>query len=160
MPAETARLAHQWSPKTKRSRLVRDAWGTVETDQPWAAWYPPGGPSAASPWRVVLVRLMPFLEHSTDRQAAEAVRRRIDGKAVRRLERTDVGVDCSVLSASRDRLMAGGMEEPLRSPLRDRCREQGGGKAPGKQRTASTPVLAAIRAITRLEQVGERLRAA
>lgn len=81
---------------------------------------------------------MPFREHSTDRQAVAAVRRRIDGQEVLRLEWTDLGVDASVLTAFRDRIMAGEMEEQLLTTRLDPCRERGLGKARGKQRTAST----------------------
>ena len=58
------------------------------------------------PWRLALVTLMPFRENLADRQAAEAVRARIDWQYLLSLERTDPGCDFSVLSACRDRLLA------------------------------------------------------
>lgn len=103
---------------------------------------------------------MQFMENYTDRQAAEAVRSRIDWKYVLSLELTDLGFDSSVLSEFRDRLLAGGMEEKLLTTLLNLCRERGLVKARGKQRTDSTHVVAAIRTINRLECVGETLRAA
>jgi transposase len=44
------------------------------------------------------------VEALSDRQAAEAVRARIDWTYLLGLESTDVGVDVSILSAFRDRL--------------------------------------------------------
>jgi transposase len=160
IPEETARVARQLYQKTNRYRLLRDELGTVYTDEQFAALYASEGQSAASPWRLALVLVMQFMENYTDRQAAEAVRNRIDWKYALSLELTDVGFDSSVLSEFRDRLLAGGMEEHLLRTLLEQCQERELLKARGKQRTDSTHVLAAIRTINRLECVGETLRAA
>jgi len=160
IPEETARVARQLYQKTNRYRLLRDKLGTVYTDEQFAALYASEGQSAASPWRLALVLVMQFMENYTDRQAAEAVRNRIDWKYVLSLELTDVGFDSSVLSEFRDRLLAGGVEEHLLRTLLEQCQERDLLKARGKQRTDSTHVLAAIRTINRLECVGETLRAA
>ena len=103
---------------------------------------------------------MQFRENLADRQAAEAVRARIDWKDLLRLALTDPGCDFSVLSACRDRLLAGSAEELLLDKLLERCRAMGWLKARGPQRTDSTHVLAAIRVLNRLELVAETLRAA
>jgi Transposase domain (DUF772) len=50
---------------------------------------------------------MQVREHLADRQAAEAVRARLDWKYRLGLDWTDPGFDLSVLSALRDRLRAG-----------------------------------------------------
>src|SRR5436305_7051313 len=103
---------------------------------------------------------MQHMEYYTDRQAAEAMRIRIDWKYVLSLELTDPGFDFSVLSEFRQRLLAGGLEEVLLNTLLQLCRERGWLKERGKQRTDSTHVLAAIRTMNRLECVAETLRAA
>ena len=54
---------------------------------------------------------MQFREQLTDRQAAEAVRARIDWKYLLGLALDDPGFDFSVLSEFRDRLLAGSAEE-------------------------------------------------
>ena len=95
-----------------------------------------------------------------DRQAAEAVRARIDWKYLLSLELTDPGFDFSVLSEFRDRLLAGSAEDLLLDKLLERCRAAGPAQSPGQQRTDSTHVLAAIRVLNRLELVAETLRAA
>ena len=56
------------------------------------------GQSALSPGLLALVSVMQFAEGLTDRQAAEAVRSRIDWKYALGLEITDSGFDYSVLS--------------------------------------------------------------
>src|SRR5882724_13510635 len=118
------------------------------------------GQPSMPPWRLALVTIMQFREHLADRQAAEAVRARIDWKYLLSLELTDPGFDFSVLSEFRDRLLAGSAEELLLDKLLERCRAMGWLKARGSQRTDSTHVLAAIRVLNRLELVVETLRAA
>ena len=112
------------------------------------------------PWRLALVTIMQFRENLADRQAAEAVRARIDWKYLLSLELSDPGFDFSVLSEFRDRLLAGSAEDLLLDTLLERCRILGLLKARGQQRTDSTHVLAAVRVLNRLELVAETLRAA
>jgi transposase len=76
------------------------------------------------------------------------------------LERTDPGFDFSVLSAFRDRLLAGSAGELRLAKLLERCQALGLLTARGQQRTGSTHVLAAIRVMNCLELVAETLRAA
>ena len=120
------------------------------------AWGQPGLP----PWRLALVTIMQFRENLADRQAAAAVRARIDWKYLLSLELTDPGFDFSVLSAFRDRLLAGSAEELLLDKLLARCRALGLLTARGQQRTDATHVLAAVRVLNRLELVAETRRAA
>jgi transposase len=79
----------------------------------------------------------------------DAVRGRIDWKYALSLELTDPGFDSSVLSEFRTRLLTGRAEAMLLETLRTHFREQGLLKARGKQRTDSTHVLAAVRALNR-----------
>ena len=103
---------------------------------------------------------MQFAENLSDRQAAEAVRARIDRKYALGLELTDPGFDFSVLSEFRSRLLSGGAEELLLEKLLEECANRGLVKGRGKQRTDSTHVVAAVRVLNRLECVGETMRAA
>ncbi len=57
---------------------VRDEIGVLYDDAMFAGLYEARGPSAIAPWRLARVTLFQFLENLSDRQAAEAVRRRID----------------------------------------------------------------------------------
>ncbi len=69
--------------------------------------------------------LIQFRESPADGQAAEAVWARIDWKYLRGLELTDPGVDFSMLSEFRDRLLAGNAEERSLDTLLERCRALG-----------------------------------
>jgi transposase len=96
----------------------------------------------------------------SDRQAAEAVRSRIDLKYALSLELDDPGFDFSVLCEFRARLLAGGRDQNLLEVMLEHLHQRGLVKARGKQRTDSTHVLAAVRSLNRLEFVGETMRAA
>jgi transposase len=159
VPAETARIAHQVFPKGNRYLNLRDALGSIYSDRDFATLFPTHGQPAQCPWRLALVSVMQFAEDLSDRQAAEAVRNRIDWKYALGLELTDPGFDFSVLSEFRTRLLSGSQEERVLDLLLAGLKARGWLKAGGKQRTDSTHVLAAIRNLNRLEGVGETLRA-
>ena len=160
VPEETARVARAAFPKGNPYLLLRDTLGTIFQDNDFAACFPLEGQPSLPPWRLALVTIMQFREHLADRQAAEAVRARIDWKYLLGLELTDPGFDFSVLSEFRDRLLASSAETLLLEKLLERCRAMGWLKARGAQRTDSTHVVAAIRVLNRLELVAETLRAA
>jgi transposase len=77
---------------------------------------------------------------------------------VLRLELTDPGFDASVLSEFRTRLCTGAAESLLFDTLLTWCRDHHLVKAGGRQRTDSTHVLAAVRALNRIEVVKETMR--
>jgi transposase len=120
--------------------------------------YAERGQPAEKPWRLALISVMQYMEGLTDEQAAEAVRLRIDWKYALGLELTDQGIDASVLSEFRTRLIANNAAERLFDVMLDLFRARGWIKARGQQRTDSTHVLARIRNLNRLEMVGETLR--
>jgi transposase len=159
VPEQTAQVAHAAFPKGNPYLTLRDHLGTVFQDEDFTTLFPTWGYPGLPPWRLALVTLMQFREHLADRQAAEAVRARIDWKYLLGLDLTDPGFDFSVLSEFRDRLLAGSAEVLLLDKLLERCRTMGLLKARGQQRTDSTHVLAAIRVMNRLELVAETLRA-
>ena len=160
VPEETARVAHASFPKGSSYTRMRDELGIVWEDEDFAGLFPARGRPALAPWRLALVTVMQFAEGLSDRQAADAVRSRIDWKYALGLELTDPGFDFSVLSGFRARLLEGGAERLLLDKLLAECKDRGLVKAGGKQRTDSTRVLAAVKAMGRLECIGETLRAA
>src|SRR5437868_6960022 len=160
VPDETARVARAAFPKGNPYLILRDTLGTIFQDDSFTDLYAHDGQPGVAPWRLALVTMMQFRETLADRQAAEAVRARIDWKYLLGLELTDPGFDFSVLSEFRDRLLAGDAAERLLDKLLERCRALGLLTARGQQRTDSTHVLAAIRVLNRLELVAETLRAA
>ncbi|MFJ1936741.1 IS1182 family transposase [Kitasatospora sp. NPDC088160] len=118
------------------------------------------GRPGVSPGQLALVSVLQFTENLTDRQAAHAVRARIDWKYLLGLELADPGFDFTVLTGFRDRLVAHGLEEKVLDLLLERLMELKLVASGGRQRTDSTHVLAAVRNLNRLEFVGETLRAA
>jgi transposase len=134
---------------------MRDELGTMYRNDQFADLYPTVGQPAEAPWRLALVTILQFAENLTDRQAADAVRGRIDWKYALGLELTDAGFDFSVLSEFRTRLIAGGAEEQLLTQMLALLVDRGLLKARGTQRTDSTHIVAAVRELNRLEIVGE-----
>jgi transposase len=159
VPEETRRVARAAFPRGNAYMRVADLLGSLYQDQQFAALFPTRGQPAEAPVRLALVTVLQFAEGLSDRQAADAVRSRIDWKYVLGLELTDPGFDHTVLSEFRARLVQGKAERLLLDTLLERLRERGLVKQRGRQRTDSTHVLAAVRVLNRLERVGETLRA-
>lgn len=151
IPEETARIALAAFPKENLYLLMRDELGTLFNDLDFATLYLRRGQPAFAPWRLALITIMQFLENLSDRQAAEAVRSRIDWKYALGLELSDSGFDYSVLSNFRARLIENNQQTLLLDRIIELFRERKLLKERGKQRTDSTHVLAAIRVMNRLE---------
>ena len=113
VPEQTARVAHAAFPKGHPYLTLRDHLGTIFQDEDFATLFPAWGYPGLPPWRLALVTILQFRKNLADRQAAEAVRARIDWKSLLSLELTDPGFDFSVLSEFRDRLLAGSAEALL-----------------------------------------------
>ncbi len=160
VPEETRRVARAAFPKGTLCLRIADALGPVYQDSQFAALFPRRGQPAEAPGRLALAVVLQFVEALSDREAADAVRGRIDWKYALGLALTDPGFDHTVLSEFRTRLVEGGAELLLLDTLLQHLQEQGLVKARGRQRTDSTHVLAAVRVLNRLERVGETLRAA
>jgi transposase len=158
IPAETARVVRAVFPKGNIYIWLRDTLGTIYQDELFADLYPDRGQPAYVPWRLALVTVFQFMENLTDRQAADAVRSRLDWKYALSLELTDPGFDHTVLSEFRTRLVAQTAEERFLEAVIDLCKERGWLKARGRQRTDSTHILAKVRALNRAECVVETLR--
>lgn len=160
VPSETIRVARAAFPKGNLYISIRNELGTLFEDADFTTLYPRRGQPAYAPWRLALITVMQFLENLSDRQTSDAVRSRIDWKYALSLELTDSGFDFSVLSGFRERLADSENQALILDRMLELFREKKLLKAKGKQRTDSTHVLAAIRAMNRLETVVETMRAA
>ena len=79
IPEDTLRVARAAFPKGKNPIMVlRDHLSTLFSDQDFLALYSALGQPAYPPYRLMLVSVFQFMENLTDRQAANAVRARID----------------------------------------------------------------------------------
>ncbi len=158
IPEETARVARAAYPKGNLYMKMRDALGTMYQDESFAHLFPQNGRPVEAPWRLAFITVVQFIEGLPDRQAAEAVRGRIDLKYALGLELTDAGFDFTILSDFRQRLIEEGAEQVLLDAMLAVFKEQGWLKPRQRQRTDSTHVLAKVRAINRLMCVGEAMR--
>jgi transposase len=158
IPEATARIAKAAFPRGNPYLQMRDEFGPLFEDEQLADLFSTRGQPAEAPWRLALVSILQYGEGLWDRQAADAVRSRIDWKYALSLELTDAGFDSSVLSQFRTRLVAGHAQQQMLDTLLHLCRERKLLQARGPQRTDSTHVLAAIHALNRLECAVETMR--
>jgi transposase len=96
IPEETIRVARAAYPKGNPYLKLRDALGTIYQDQAFAHLFPDNGRPAQAPWRLALITVLQFAEELPDRQAADAVRGRIDWKYLLGLALDDPGFDFTV----------------------------------------------------------------
>jgi transposase len=160
IPDETQRVARAAFSHGNLYMQVADHLGNIYHDAQFTALFPTRGQPAEAPARRALATVLQCAEGLSDRQAADAVRSRIDWKYVLGLDLTDPGFDHTVLSEFRTRLVTGKVETLLLDTLLTVARAQGRLKARGRPRTDSPHVVGAIGVLNRLERVGETLRAA
>jgi transposase len=97
IPEATRNVAKAAFPKGNVYLWIGDELGELYADHLFSDLYPLRGQPTESPGQLSLITIMQFMEGLTDRQAAGAVRGRIDWKYALGLELTDPGFDFSVL---------------------------------------------------------------
>ncbi|MBV8932410.1 MAG: IS1182 family transposase [Kutzneria sp.] len=160
VPSLTAQVARASNPSGTTAMWVRDRLNGLWHDEDFLDWYPRDGRPGLSPAQLATVSVLQFLLNLSDRQAAEAVRCRIDFKYALALELDDPGFHHSVLTDFRDRLAQDDRADRLLDLALARLTQAGLVRERGTQRTDSTHVLAAVRDLTRLELITEAIRAA
>ena len=160
VPKETARVARAIYRRGNLAMHLRDELAGIYHDELFADFYPVVGQAAEAPWRLAVVTVLQFAEDLPDREAADAVRNRIDWKYALGLELTDSGFDFTVLSKFRKRLLQGNAEYRLLDKLLAVCTAKGLIKKRGQARTDSTHVLAKVRSLNRLGNLVETMRLA
>ncbi|WP_329164313.1 transposase [Streptomyces sp. NBC_01267] len=160
VPSLTARIARASNPGGTTAIWVRDRLDGLWCDEDFADWYPRDGRPGLSPAQLATVCVLQFLLGLSDRQAAEAVRCRIDFKYTMATELDDPGFHHSVLADFRDRLAEDDRADRLLDLALARLKAAGLVRERTTQRTDSTHVLAAVRDLTRLELITEAVRAA
>jgi transposase len=106
VPEQTAQVARAIFPKGNPVMRLYDELHMIVADRDFADLFPARGRPAEAPVRLALTTLLQFMEGLTDRQAADAVRTRIDWKYLLCLDLADIGFDHTVLSEFRTRLLA------------------------------------------------------
>jgi transposase len=160
VPAGTARVVRKAFRRGTLAIRARDELGAWCSDADFAGAYGVRGAPGISPAQLAMVTVLQFTENLTDRQAADAVRGRLDWKYCLGLALDDEGFDFSVLSEFRSRLVGAGLERVIFDRLLGRLKELGLVRPGGTQRTDSTHVLGRVRDLNRLELAGETVRAA
>ena len=125
IPEETARVARAAYPQSNLYMKMRDALGTIYQDQSFAQLFPQNGRPVEAPWRLAFITVVQFIKGLPDRQAADAVRGRIDLKYALGLELSDPGFDFTLLSDFRTRLVQGGAEQLLLDAMLALFKERG-----------------------------------
>jgi len=97
--------------------LLRGKLGEWLSDEQFAGAYRVRGKPGWPPSRLALVTIFQKAENLTDRQAAEAVRTRIDWKYALGLGLADPGFDDSILSEFRTRVATGGLDQVVLDTL-------------------------------------------
>ncbi len=128
IPTETLRVARAAFPRGTVVMRLRDEFNALYEDEDFRRVYPSRGQPGLTRWRLALVTVLQFLEHLSDRQAADAVRARIDWKYALGLELTDPGFHLSVLTEFRARLVVGNAEHLLLDKMLERFKARGVGQ--------------------------------
>jgi transposase len=124
VPEETVRGARAAFPAGNPSLRLRDEFGAIFADGDFADRFPTRGQPAAAPWQLALITRFHFVADLSDRQAADAVRARLEWQDALSLDRTHPGFDHTVLSEFRGRLVAGEAAGVLLDRLLARCQER------------------------------------
>src|SRR5260221_12998346 len=77
IPEVTACVAHAAFPHGNTVMQLRDALGSIYTDEAFADLFPTHGQPAEAPWLLALVTVFQFMEGLTVRMAADAIRDRL-----------------------------------------------------------------------------------
>ncbi|WP_201386330.1 transposase [Ktedonobacter sp. SOSP1-85] len=86
--------------------ILGDELASIYTDEIFAHLFPKRERPVEAPWRLAVITVLQTIEHLRDRQAADAVRARIDWKYALSLPLDDEGFDfsiCAYLSSTAHR---------------------------------------------------------
>src|SRR6059036_1656136 len=150
VPASTAKIAKRAFRKGSLAIRARDELGAWCSDEAFSVTYGTRGAPGISPAQLAMVTVLQFTENLTDRQAADAVRGRLDWKYCLGLTLDDEGFDFSVLSEFRTRLVEHGLDATVFDALLRQLVERGLLRPGGRARTDSTHVIGAVRNLNRL----------
>jgi transposase len=160
MPKDLAELGSKLLPPSSPYRLVGEQLYEQYDEAEFADLYHVEGKPGLSPVLLSFVTAFQYLEGLSDREAAAAVRLRLDWKYALHLPLDYAGFNYSVLSEYRDRVLAHQAEARLFDRLIEQLQGLGLIKQRGRQRTDSLAVLTKVRDLNRLERVCETLRLA
>jgi transposase len=160
-PVVAAAIARKYARrKAPLAVTMRDRLGEWLTDDLFASAFGARGRPGLPPAMLAMVTVLQEAENLRDRQAAEAVRTRLDWQYALGVPLDGEGFDFSALSEFRTRVAEHGLEERALDALLAKLAADGLAGPGGRQRTDSTHVIAAVRALHTIELAGESVRAA
>ncbi len=160
MPEDLARLGLRLLSSDSPYLLVGEKLYEQYDEADYVDLYHTEGKPGLSPVDLALITAFQYLEGLSDRQAAEAVRVRLDWKYALHLPLDYEGFNFSVLSEYRGRVIDHHAEDRLFDHVLQQLYGLGLLKRRGRQRTDSLAVWTKVRSLNRLEQVVETLRLA
>ena len=160
MPGETGRIGKMLLEEQDPYRMIGNQLFEKWQEEEFADLYSREGKPGYSPVILAFVSVFQFMERLADRQAAQALRMRLDWKYALHLPLEDAGFDFSVLSEFRDRVIEGQAEQRAFEKLVEEIQAMGLIKEHGKQRSDSIAMLVKVRRLSRIEMVVETLRLA
>jgi transposase len=160
MPEETGRIGKMLLEENDPYRLSGDQLFEKWKEEEFADLYSSEGKPGYSPVILAFVSVFQCMERLADRQAAQALRMRLNWKHALHLPLEDAGFDFSVLSEFRDRLIEGKAEKWVFEKLVEEIRAMGLIKERGKQRSDNIAMLVKVRRLSRIEMGVETLRLA
>ena len=160
MPEETGRIGKMLLEEKDPYRMIGNQLFEKWQEEEFADLYSREGKPGYSPVILAFVSVFQFMERLADRQAAQALRMRLDWKYALHLPLEDAGFDFSVLSEFRDRVIEGKAEQRVFEKLVEEIQAMGLIKEHGKQRSDSIAMLVKVRRLSRIEMVVETLRLA
>jgi len=160
MPDEMQRLGTILFADGNPYRLVGERLYEQYRDEDFADLYPAEGKPAMSPVDLAFVTVFQYMENLSDREAAEALRMRLDWKYALHQSVEYAGFNFSVLSEYRARLVQHEAERRVFEVILGQFKDMGMIKVRGRQRTDSLAVLTRVRTLNRIELVVETLRVA
>ena len=84
IPPDTIRVARAAFPKGCLAMQLRDVLYAIYRNHDFADLFSARGQPALTPWRLALISVLQFVDDLSDRQAADAVRARLDWKCATR----------------------------------------------------------------------------
>jgi len=160
MPKELAVLGPKLLRPDSPYRLVGEQVYEQYDEADYVDLYHAEGKPAISPVLLSFVTAFQYMENLSDREAAEAVRVRLDWKYALHLPLDYAGFNFSVLSEFRYRVIEHRAKARLFDCLLEQLQGLGLIERRGRQRTDSLAVLTRVRDLNRLELVVETLRLA
>jgi transposase len=121
VPADTLRVGRAAFPKGTMCMQIRDVLEVVCTDARFEPLFTWRGRHSEAPWRLLSVMLLQFAEGLSDRQAAEAVRSRVDWKYLLGLDLADSGFNAALLAHFRAHLTPSSAEQHFLDALLTAC---------------------------------------